>query len=400
MHDTVMNKQATRGAVLALAVAGVSVLAAQVQAQTVWIGGGADNNWSTDANWDAGEPDLATTANLNNGDTILINQAGEEANFANINGSGTFDIRPGAELTTGGSVRIGFGGGSDGALLMSGGTVTITGGGSDLTIGDAGTTDARAVGTATISGGAITAPDNMLIGGGANADGVLSQTGGDLAFDNVVVVGGGPTSTGLYNIEGGSVTQLGSVGFLVGNNGTATGTVNQSGGTVNAVNMNVGNNGTGQYTHTGGALNVTDALTVAANSGSVGTFIVRGSDPGGSITAGSFAAGAGDADLVFQIEDSSGTTLIDIAGAANLEGALIDLELLGYTPDAGETFNLLAASDITGNYSLAAGDEEMFDLSVASIGGRELLQATVIPEPGTAVLAVLGAGGLLIRRRR
>lgn len=385
------DKHVGRGAALALAVAGASVLAAQAQAQTTWINPGT-GNWSNPDNWDAGEPTAGVRAILNNGGTIIIDQSDEESGLADINGQGTFDIRPGADLLMSDSMRIGLGSDGDGTLLMSGGDVNITGGGGDLTVGDVGGT-----GFASITGGTITAIDNYLVGGGGNSDGTVSQDGGDLMFGNLVIVGGGPGSTGDYTMTGGSLTQLGENGFWIGNNAAATGSFDHQGGTIDANLMNVGNNGTGSYTHSGGALNVVTDLTVAAGSDANGTFTVRGSD--GSITADNFLAGAGTANLIFEIEDSTGTTLIDVIDAADLSGMPVDIDLVGYVPSEGETFDLIAANSITG-HTLAAEDQATWNLSVDSVGGREILQATFIPEPGTAMLALMGAGGLLIRRRR
>lgn len=354
---------------LLVVIAAFSAAASQAQAQTVWVGGNG-NNWSTSANWNNGEPALGTNAHLNNGDTIVIDQPDEGAGFADINGLGTFDIRTGATMSTTGSMRIGISGGSNGTLLMNGGTVSIGGGGSDFTVGDSGTSASRAIGSATIGGGTITAPDNMLVGGGGNADGVVLQNGGDLSFGNTLVVGGGGTSTGIYNMNGGSFA-------------------------ANA--MVVGNNGSGSYTFNGGTLNIANALTVASGSAATGTLKIEGS--GGTINTGTLTAGAGTSSLVFEIEDSSGTTLIDVLGAATLGSSRIDLNLDGYTPAGGETFDLLTGATVSGGV-LDPADAGQWSLNIVSGDNGQILQATYVPEPAAIASVLLGAVGLLSRRRK
>ncbi|HEV2293882.1 MAG TPA: hypothetical protein VGR35_08490 [Tepidisphaeraceae bacterium] len=406
-----MQIRVSRLSILA-AIAGVSAVATHAQAQATWTGAsGIDNNWSTGTNWSTNaEPTASQNAFLNNGGTIQVDQADEVANFVDLNavsgsGSGTLDIRAGAVLSTTNSVRIGIGAGSNGTLLMSGGTVTINplSTTADFTVGDGGATANRARGSATISGnGTLTAPDNMLVGGGADADGTVTHTGGSLTIGNAVVVGGGARSTGIYNLSGsGSLTQSATTNALIlGNNGTASGTFTQAGGTLNANAMQVGNNGTGAYTHSAGDLSVTNAITIGVAGTANGTFTVRGSS--GSISAGSFTAGtagAGTKSLVLEILDSSGVTLIDVAGNATLDGITIDMNLDGYIPSGGQTFDLLTASAITGG-ALNPADTDDWSLAVVSGGSGQILQATYVPEPGMLSVAAIGGMMLLGRRRR
>jgi hypothetical protein len=51
-------------------------------------------------------------------------------------------------------------------------------------------------------------------------------------------------------------------------------------------------------------------------------------------------------------------------------------------------------------FTLSPEDAAVFRLSVVPSGAGEMLQVSLIPEPGSLALLGLGASGLLARRRR
>jgi hypothetical protein len=139
-----------------------------------------------------------------------------------------------------------------------------------------------------------------------------------------------------------------------------------------------------------------------------GTFIVSGSAATIDI-AGNFLANPADkhanrknvspgdkrdnsATLGFEIFDASGTSLIDVAGVADLDGAVIDLDLMGgYVPPVNTVFNLLEAASFgatgtgttqnvgTGEgFTLAPEDAGAWSLAVVAGGGVETLKATFL----------------------
>ena len=66
-----------------LAIMLVGMIAVQAQAvDTYWQGG--TGNWSTAANWDNGEPTEFKNADINNGGTAQITQAGEACNVLTL----------------------------------------------------------------------------------------------------------------------------------------------------------------------------------------------------------------------------------------------------------------------------------------------------------------------------
>ena len=84
-----------------------------------------------------------------------------------------------------------------------------------------------------------------------------------------------------------------------------------------------------------------------------------------------------------------------VAGVADLDGAVIDLDLIGgYLPTIGSTFDLITASSFgstgtgttqnvgTGKgFTLAAEDNGVFSLAVVSGGLGEILRATLLSAP-------------------
>ena len=92
--------------------------------------------------------------------------------------------------------------------------------------------------------------------------------------------------------------------------------------------------------------------------------------------------------------------MIDVTGIADLTGAEIDVDLLSAFP-MGSTFDLLTATDISADYLQVAEDVGHFNLAIVAGGNGEILRATVVPEPATWALAMLGVVlGLHVRKQR
>lgn len=127
------------------------------------------------------------------------------------------------------------------------------------------------MGTLTISGGTLNTDRVVSLGGFENAaslsgKGVFNQTGGDVFIGTFqpgvgfagMSVGDEGTSEGEYNISGGTMNMPQVLQIAVGNN--TIGTVNQSGGTIDAGEVEVGRHGRGFYTMTDGVLNQTNPV--------------------------------------------------------------------------------------------------------------------------------------------
>lgn len=263
-----------------------------------------------------------------------------------------------------------------------------------------------AIGTWNISGGSVTATqfDIVLANIFDGSNGTMNQSGGTVTAGRNLVVG--RDGTGAYNLSGGTAN---AVNEFLGDFDTSSGTMKVSGGTLNLTgNMNVGA-ALASNADPDGSRSGTQGQAADAN----GTFIVSGS-AGDINIGGDFLANPADktrppadansATLVFEMFDSSGTSLIDVASAADLDGSLIDIDLMGgYTPVLNQSFVLLTAlagiggdtgtgtTKINGStgeaFALAAEDLDNWTLSVLSNGGlSESLVATYVPEPASAML--------------
>lgn len=549
--------------------------AADAAAATVNAVGSGD--WSNAATWSPNEPTATDDANINGGFTVDLTQAGEVAqvvDLGNIPGeAGSLNIQSGDLTIAGGaipSIRVGQIAGGTGTLTMSGGTVNINGGTDnglaqgDLMVGDVGagtmtmtggnftvsdeivvSTGGGSTGTLTVSGGTLTngtlanggsgTGRSIIAGFGANTNGVvnvngtgtltvrfdvvlslfdnststlnlsengtvsanflfsspspagtstINQTGG--TFDALVAAVVGQRGASTYNHSGGLLTagtlsvaddspnavyNLSGAGvvqtrdqILLGVFNPGNGTLNQTGGSATTNVVAAGRDGTGTYnqsagtltanrvylgdyddsngTHriSGGTVNIAGSYNVggalASNApgddvrtgdqgqalGAHGTLIVRGSaatiDIGGDFLANpadkTRAGTANTANLVFEILDITGTSLIDVVGQGDLDGAVVDMDLIGgFTPATGSTFDLITAelfgatgtgtTQATGTgegYTLDPEDAGLWSLAIVPGGRGEILQATYVPEPASLTAAALGATALLRRRRR
>ena len=206
----------------------------------------------------------------NRNGTINVNTTG---NFAvsgelflgdSTNSQGTLNLQSGT-MTVNNKIFVGNNRGT-GALNMSGGTLTKTGGDQTFVGRDNGT------GTLTQSGGTISLNHDFYVGQGGGGNGTLNLSGSAVLNTSRDFVIGREGGTGTLNITGGTITKTGDERMIVGHN-NGTGTVVHSGGTIN-VNQNqlyIGNENAGAqgtYTLSGtGALNVADELVVGRESG-------------------------------------------------------------------------------------------------------------------------------------
>jgi T5SS/PEP-CTERM-associated repeat protein len=350
---------------------------------------------------------------------------------------------------------VGFVEGSSGELTMSGGTVEsgfmfsnfLSGGaGSTATITQTGGTyNARIAyvlgqghGTTTMnhSGGAINCPTNngdfvvsdgdlntsvynisgtatvnllhdFIVGAFNGSNGTVNQTGGSITSSRNLRIGA--DGTGVWNLNGGTVN---AQNIFLGDFDDSTGTIKISGGTLTLTgNLSVGGalasnaapdrvEPDGTNGPQGQALTARGNLIVSGNGGTIsvaGNLLANPSDKS-PFRSHPFAPGGNNVgNLVFEIFNSSGTSLIDVAGKGDLDGSLIDIDLMsGFTPTAGATFDLIDAamgfgSTGTGttenvgtgkNFTLLAEDVGVFSLAFVASGGGEILRATFLGAAG------------------
>lgn len=370
-----------------------------------------------------------------------------------IGGSnGTLNVSDTATIRAGNDLLVGIVPGSHGAIEQTGGTIEVN---SLFTNQDAGT---GSTATVDMTGGTFNARFAYVLGRRSGTT-TANHSGGTinvLTNNGDMVVSDGSGNTTIYNISGTATVNL-LHNFLVGVFEGSNGTVNQSGGTITAGdNVIVGRDGVGTFNLSGGTVNATNVFlgdfdtstgTMKISGGDLnvsGTFNVGGAlasnaapdrvEPTGTngaqgqaldangvlIVSGSGATidvggnfranpddksqfrsdpivpgGDNSATLVFEIFDASGTSLIDVAGVADLDGAVIDLDLMsGFTPAVNTTFDLLTATEFgatgTGTtenegfgdgYTLASEDLGSFSLAIVPGGNGEILQATFLAAP-------------------
>ena len=231
-----------------------------------------------------GTGSLNATGNLlvgawgdNRNGTINVNTTGTfavsgELFFGDSTGSqGALNLESGT-MTVNNKIFVGNNRGT-GTMTMSGGTLTKTGGDETFVGRDAGT------GTLAQSGGTVTLNHNLYVGQSSGSTGTYNISGSSVLIVGRDFVIGRESGTGSLNMTGGTITKTGDEKFIIGHN-NGVGTAVQSGGTISANNeLYIGNENAGArgtYTLSGtGALNVANEVVVGRESGT-GTLNVNG----------------------------------------------------------------------------------------------------------------------------
>lgn len=230
-------------------------------------------------------------------------------------------------------------------------------------------------GIVTLNSTAATNMGNLYIG--ENTAGTLKITaGGYLNVTGNVAIGrtGAYTNIGTLSIEGGTFVKNGSI--IVGN-GTVTGIVSiSSGSLMGSIEM-----GSASATYDGG-----DTLRVIGSTA--------------NISGTNFQAGNGS--IVEFIFDASGISMLNYSGITRFAtGSQIIVDGAAYTGGA-QTFTLIGGGDIGTSLgsptiiltNFAAGTTYDFDTA------GNVFTVTTIPEPATIGMLGLGAGAILLVRRR
>ena len=198
------------------------------------------------------------------------------------------------------------------ANLFAGGNTSFTAAGGLQQAAGAATLNVAAGQTLNLGGAGLTLDGTLTLAGNLNAtdeliNGVLTQTDGrnnasgtlTLASSGTYNLAGGSLSVDIYNLmPGGNFNQTGGsfhynslannggsysfTDFYVGQNAGDNNSFSLDSGTFTANNAYIGYAGTGTFTQTGGTNTVSNTLTLAANSGSSGTYALSG----GSLAAG------------------------------------------------------------------------------------------------------------------
>ena len=338
----------------------------------------------------------AGTLNLNGGvlraDRVLANSA-DATSLVNF-GGGTLQATAG---------NVDLLSGMDRATINAGGATFDTNG-HDVTLSQAlSAPTGRGVAGAGVTGGSgyVGAPLVRITGGGGTGATAVAtidpDTGavtslqitnpgeGYTSAPTVQLVGGGGSGAGINDVAladnvGGGLEKVGAGTLTLTGDNTYDGLTAVTAGTLRVDGHNTG----------GGAYRVDSGATLAGD-GSITTALA-------SVNAGGFLAPDGSLDVTGNVE-LDGTLQIDlgdllaVSGTLNLGDAALDLT--GLTPLGDDAYVFATYGTLVGEFSQVLGLTDGYSLDY-HFGGNGL--AVVVPEP--AGLGLLGAGGLLLLRRR
>ena len=337
-------------------------------------------NWVDGVNWSGGSaPTFFDFADIDNGGTAVIN-AGDfaEADVTTLGltsaGSGNLEMTGGEFLPL--SLQIGEVG--TGEATITGGTVEV--GGQSLFVGGR---ESGGVGTLNVDGPVLmTSDDDVQLG--RIGDGTLNLNNGRMEGVFTVV---GKFGKGTWNQSGGLFVarqdmEIGDGGRpdQSGIAGPREGTINLSGGTIQADDFAIGNRVGSGLVHVSG-----NARLAVTESDGGDIWVGRGNDWAGNPGAGGpteLKITGGDAiviannDFLMNVDGvaSSSTltaeitgpthTTVKVKGDANLTNGTLKVELSGYSPVAGDSWTILQAG-VDFADELATIDSE---LKVAGLG--------------------------------
>ena len=288
----------------------------------------------------------------------------QNSGILTVGGDGAASLSIDAGSVTAGGASMGSNFAPVNVTITNHGSLTVLG---ELDIGGAGTT------TLTVENGATLDNDNIATIGGAGGDTTVTVTGADSAW----TIHGTGTLTlddrGTLLVEDGATLTANTITLLSGSllngqGGHIIGSIVNSGGTVTAGDATGVLSVTGNYSQTSGV-------------------------------------------LLFEI-DGLGPAQFDqlvISGLANISGGSIDIQFgNGFTPAAGESFDLISAGL---GLSLANVSLDVIGLPSGleftdSIGANGFTlnftpgSQAAAPEPAAAVLFALGLAAMLTRRAR
>lgn len=411
------NKILLQSTIIALGLEGA------LQAQT-WDYGAATQAWTDADNWNpngvpvngavtvnraiTGEtPIITTVVNRTGADTFIgngaagvldINAGGSVSTSTKwifvgngTNGNGTLNVNSGGALNSDNDLRLGSnpaagflnvnGGTVSVARVVSGtlGTISVSNGGKLTTSGTSTSNGAPdivrlttssfgagsqvssardvsyAAGASSISGGSVSGAGQILIGQGVTNNVDLGS--GSLTSGNWMVVGIGANGNGTLNVSGGTVnaTNNSTTAFTtVGANNNAVGTITQSGGTWNQGGLGIilGEGGTaaGTYNLNAGDLNTPRIYSVNGNA----NLNLNGGTLHATKDAADFISANVDVD-VKSLGAKINTEGFNVTTSANLSGVgFLDKQGAG-SLNLGGTANSVSAASVTAGTLFISG---------------------------------------------
>lgn len=254
--------------------------------------------------------------------------------------------------------------------------------------------DGRTIGISASYGFRLKANTRIVFG---TTPRTLTLAGANAANNTIASVISNSAKGGVVNLE-----KTGDGAWIVSGANTYTGTTTVADGTLL---VNGTHTGGGAYTVAAGATlggtgSTSGALTVngVVNPGATGagTLAVNGN--------GTFAIGS---TALFQLGGTSAGQFDKLSLSGTLAaGGTLDVDLInGFTPTAGNSFDILDFTTATGTFTLSLptlGGGLSWSTSQLLTTGTISVAAAIaaVPEPTGAALALLGGGALIARSRR
>ena len=382
MFENRIDQTTPKAGLTAALIAGLCCLPAVAQpgGNRNAVASGAYGNAAT---WDSGVPTGTTDAQIANGFTVTssVNNSAFRILLGDdpAGSTGTLTI-DGGVLGTDRAVSLGgFETASTGTGILNiqaGGTLDVglvgPGGAQDIVVGDV----ANTTGVLNLDGGTANAAGFIIVGrvsdANGSATGTINQTAGDI---NSLQLRVGGNATGTHNFDGGTVNNR---FYSVGVGPLGVGTTNQTAGTLTADGINVGDTGSGTYNLSGGVINQTGA-NVGIVIGGLGTS-ANGSfnQSGGTVTATNVRVGNGN--------DSTGSLTL----SGNASFSFNQLNVASELGLAGNT-----ATNVSGTLNINGPDVTISGSDLDANGsGNTASLSWLVDDGGVSTISLLGAADL------
>ena len=286
-------------------------------------------------------------------------------------GAGVTNIGPGANVQAV-TLYVGKFGSANGTLTQTGGTLSGIGGGGEWRIGGGGSnSDSGAIGVYNLQGGLLASPGNFQVG--AYGVGTLRQIGGSASVTGWLSIGRFGGGVGLYDMSKGNgvLTATGQPYLIVGEQGSGTLLLGGS-ATVTANAISVAHyGGTGTVTQSGGTLNAVGGVVFGeSNVGGTGTYTLGG----GLLLTGAVARTSGTGTFNF----SGGTLCAANANATYMQGLTAATVQAGGAVIDSNGYNITIAQPLLHNSTAPAVDG---GLTKIGAGTLTLSARRAIPAP-------------------